>query len=44
MGNELKTVYRYDVGGKAFRKVALLLVGLAGILAVFGFVWVKSWF
>jgi hypothetical protein len=44
MGDDLKTVYRYDAGGKGFRKVALFLAALAGVLAVFGVVWVSSWF
>ncbi len=44
MNKELKTVYRYDAGGKGFRKAALFLFSLAGVLALFGFLWVKSWF
>ena len=44
MDDNSKTVYRYDSGGKGFRKVALLLMGLAGLLAIFGIFWVQSWF
>ena len=44
MNNNLKTVYRYDSGGKGFRKVAIILMGLDGLLAVFGVFWVNSWF
>ncbi|MDG2398752.1 MAG: hypothetical protein P8M59_05510 [Candidatus Marinimicrobia bacterium] len=43
MAEELKTVYRYDAGGRGFRKVATILIGLASILAVFGYFWIKSW-
>ena len=44
MDDNSKTVYRYDSGGKGFRKVALLLMGLAGVLAIFGIFCVRSWF
>jgi len=44
MDDNSKTVYRYDSGGKGFRKVAFLLMGLAGVLAIFGIFWVRSWF
>jgi hypothetical protein len=44
MVENLKTVYRYDAGGRGFRKVALFLTGLAVALVVFGFYWLKSWF
>ncbi|MEA1881004.1 MAG: hypothetical protein U9N31_01170 [Candidatus Marinimicrobia bacterium] len=44
MGEDFKTVYRYDSGGKGFRKTALILFGLAGVLAVFGVFWINSWF
>ncbi|MDP6500868.1 MAG: hypothetical protein QF743_09205 [Candidatus Marinimicrobia bacterium] len=43
MDKEFKTVYRYDTGGGGFRKAALILFGLAGILAVFGIFWIGSW-
>ncbi len=43
MDDNLKTVYRYDAGGKGFRKAAIVLIGLASVLALFGFFWVKSW-
>lgn len=44
MNNNTKTVYRYDSGGKGFRKVAFVLMALAGLLAIFGIFWVRSWF
>ena len=44
MNNNLKTVYRYDSGQKGFRKAAIILMGLAALLAVFGVFWVNSWF
>ena len=44
MDDNSKTVYRYDSGGKGFRKVAFLLMGLAGVLAIFVIFWVRSWF
>jgi hypothetical protein len=34
MDDNSKTVYRYDSGGKGFRKLAFLLMGLAGVLAI----------
>jgi len=43
MAEELKTVYRYDAGGRGFKKVATILIGLASVLVVFGFFWIKSW-
>ena len=44
MIEEVKTVYRYDAGGSGFRKVAMFLAFLAGVLALFGIFWIKSWF
>ena len=43
MAEKLKTVYRYDAGGRGFKKVATVLIGLASLLAVFGVFWIKSW-
>ena len=43
MAEEIKTVFRYDAGGRGFRKAATLLIGLASILVVFGVFWIKSW-
>tara|TARA_Y100001934_G_C11932835_1_gene576544 strand:- start:322 stop:456 length:135 start_codon:yes stop_codon:yes gene_type:complete len=43
MDDNLKTVYRYDSGGKGFRKAALILIGLASVLAVLGVFWIQSW-
>jgi len=34
-----KTIYRYDAGGKIFKKVAIFLVAAAVLLAVFGIIW-----
>jgi len=43
MTEKVKTVYRYDTGGSGFRKVAMFLTFLAGVLALFGVFWIKSW-
>jgi hypothetical protein len=43
MAEKLKTVYRYDAGGRGFRKAATVLIGLASLLVVFGIFWIKSW-
>jgi len=34
-----KTVYRYDTGGGGFKKAALFLLILAGLMAVFAIYW-----
>jgi len=39
-----KTVFRYDARGKSFKRVALFLIALAFILAVFGIFWISSIF
>ena len=39
-----KTVFRYDARGKSFKRVALFLIALAFILAVFGIFWISSLF
>ena len=36
---DLKTVYRYDAGGSGFKKAAVFLIILAGLLAVFAIYW-----
>lgn len=41
MREELKTVYRYDAGGRGFKQAAYLL-GVVAVLLVFGIVWLKS--
>lgn len=44
MNNELKTVFRYDSGGKGFKKAAIILIILSILMVVFGLFWIKSWF
>ena len=39
-----KTIFRYDARGKSFKRVALFLIALAFILAVFGIFWISSIF
>lgn len=39
-----KTVFRYDARGKSFKRVALFLLALAFILAVFGIFWIIALF
>ncbi len=43
MNDNIKTVYRYDAGGRGFRKAAIILFGLAGALGVFGIYWITTW-
>jgi hypothetical protein len=43
MSDALKTVFKYDVGGKGFKKASLILIILAGLLAIFGIFWLYSW-
>ncbi|MEE8335088.1 MAG: hypothetical protein V3S48_01475 [Candidatus Neomarinimicrobiota bacterium] len=38
-GDEEKTIYRYDAGGRTFKKAAVFLVILAVFLAIFGIIW-----
>lgn len=42
MSENLKTIYRYDTGGRGFKKVAISLFVLATVLMVFGIIWIKS--
>jgi len=42
--DDSKTVFRYDARGKSFKRVALFLIALAFILAVFGIFWISSLF
>ena len=37
-----KTIFRYDARGKSFKRVALFLIALAFILAVFGIFWIST--
>ena len=37
-----KTVYRYDVGSSGFKKAAIFLLLLAGLMAVFAIYWLTS--
>jgi len=39
---DLKTIYRYDTGGSGFRKAAIFLLLLAGLLAVFAIYWLTQ--
>ena len=39
-----KTVFRYDARGRSFKRVALFLIALAFILAVFGIFWISAHF
>ena len=40
-----KTVFRYDdARGRSFKRVALFLIALAFILAVFGIFWISALF
>ena len=39
-----KTVFRYDARGRSFKRVALFLVALAFILALFGIFWISTLF
>ncbi len=39
-----KTVYRYDTGGSGFKKAALFLLILAGLMAVFAIYWLTPFF
>jgi len=36
---DLKTVFRYDAGGSGFKKAAIFLLLLAGLMAVFAIYW-----
>ena len=40
--SEPKTVFRYDSGASGFNKAAFLLLALAGILGIFGYLWLIS--
>jgi len=39
---DLKTVFRYDAGGSGFKKAAIFLLLLAGLLAVFAIYWLTQ--
>jgi|TARA_B100000809_G_scaffold214417_1_gene219177 hypothetical protein len=39
---DLKTVFRYDAGGSGFKKAAIFLLLLAGLMAVFAIYWLTS--
>tara|TARA_Y100000780_G_scaffold45984_1_gene38018 strand:- start:590 stop:733 length:144 start_codon:yes stop_codon:yes gene_type:complete len=40
--NDPKTIYRYDTGGRGFKKAAIFLLLLAGLLAVFAIYWLTT--
>jgi hypothetical protein len=40
--NDPKTIYRYDTGGRGFKKAAIFLLLLAGLLAVFAIYWLTQ--
>ena len=43
--SNVKTVFKYDAGGRGFkRRASLILIFLAGLLAIFGIFWLYSWF
>jgi hypothetical protein len=39
---DLKTVFRYDAGGSGFKKAAIFLLLLAGLMALFAIYWLTS--
>jgi len=39
----VKTVFKYDARGRGFKRASLILLFLAGLLAVFGIFWLYSW-
>ena len=41
--SNVKTVFKYDAGGRGFKRASLILIFLAGLLAVFGIFWLDSW-
>jgi len=43
MSDALKTVFKYDVGARGFKRASLVLFFLAGLLAIFGIFWLYSW-
>jgi|TARA_B110000438_G_scaffold126462_1_gene122961 hypothetical protein len=44
MPDTLKTVFKYDAGARGFKRASLILIFLAGLLAIFGIFWLYSWF
>ncbi|MBT4569629.1 MAG: hypothetical protein HOC47_03570 [Candidatus Marinimicrobia bacterium] len=40
--NNETTIYRYDSGGKGFKKAAIFLVGMSAMLVIFGIFWITS--
>ncbi len=44
MRENIKNVYRYDTGKRGFKKVAIFLIVLAGAMALFGVIWIRSQF
>jgi hypothetical protein len=43
MSDALKTVFKYDAGARGFKRASLVLFFLAGLLAIFGILWLYSW-
>ena len=43
MSDALKTVFKYDAGARGFKRASLILIFLAGLLAIFGIFWLYSW-
>ena len=41
--SNVKTIFKYDAGGRGFKRASLILIFLAGLLAVFGIFWLSSW-
>jgi hypothetical protein len=44
MSDSLKTIFKYDAGGRGFKRASLILISLAGLLAIFGIFWLRTWF
>jgi len=38
-----RTIYRYDTGGRGFKKAAIFLFLLAGLMAVFAIYWLTPY-
>ena len=41
--SNVKTVFKYDAGGRGFKRASLILIFLAVLLAIFGIFWLFSW-
>ena len=43
-GEKIKTVYKYDVNGNGFRRVAIFLIGLSVFLLIIGIYFIMNLF